>query len=86
MEEILETLETCGAAEMPVADSCLIAGLSLDEYNANPEHSKRYTIGRLKTKLRVRQSVIKSACAGDAAAVKKYLEFLRLNTTTETAT
>ena len=74
-EANLKAIEDCGAAEMPVAETCIIAEMSEDEYSADKEAQARYQMGHLKTKLAVRQSVVKMAKEGVPQMVKIYLEF-----------
>lgn len=74
-EDTLKTLEDCGAAEMPAAETCAIAEISEADFWASPEAQKRYRIGQLRTKLEMRQAIIKMAKSGNPAMVKVYQDF-----------
>ena len=78
-EETLQAIENCGAAEMPTAETCAIAEITEAEYWANPEAQKRYRIGQLRTKLEMRQAVIKMAKSGNPQMVKVYQDFIAEN-------
>lgn len=78
-EETLQAIENCGAAEMPIAETCAIAEITEAEYWANPEAQKRYRIGQLRTKLEMRQAVIKMAKSGNPQMVKVYQDFIAEN-------
>ena len=74
-----ETPETGGktahlAAEMPLSETCIIAEITEEAYNASKEAQDRYRLGQLKTKMEIRQSVVKLAKAGDPRMVKVYLD------------
>ena len=75
-EETLQAIENCGAAEMPTAETCAIAEITEAEYWASTEAQKRYRIGQLRTKLEMRQAVIKMAKAGVPQMVKVYQDFV----------
>ena len=77
--EALEAIENCGAAEMPIAETCAIAEISEADYWAHENAQKRYRIGQLKSKLEIRQAVIKMAKAGTPLMVKVYQEFVYKN-------
>ena len=72
--ETLQTIEDCGAAEMPLSETCIIAEITEEAYNASKEAQDRYRLGQLKTKMAIRQSVVKLAKAGDPRMVKVYLD------------
>lgn len=78
-EETLQAIENCGAAEMPTAEMCAIAEITEAEYWASPEAQKRYRIGQLRTKLEMRQDVIKMAKSGNPQMVKVYQDFIAEN-------
>lgn len=78
-EDTLQAIENCGAAEMPTAETCAIAEITEAEYWANPEAQKRYRIGQLRTKLEMRQAVIKMAKSGNPQMVKVYQDFIAEN-------
>ena len=78
-EETLQAIENCGAAEMPTAETCAIAEITEAEYWASPEAQKRYRIGQLRTKLEMRQAVIKMAKSGNPQMVKVYQDFVAEN-------
>ena len=80
-EETLQAIENCGAAEMPTAETCAIAEITEAEYWASPEAQKRYRIGQLRTKLEMRQAVIKMAKSGNPQMVKVYQDFIAGNAT-----
>lgn len=71
-EQTLQTVEDCGAAEMPIDETLEIAELNAEDW---PQVEKRYKIGQLKTKLAVRQAIIKGARSGNPALLKAYQEF-----------
>lgn len=76
----LQVFEDCGAAEMPIAETCMIAETTEEEFLANAEAVKRYRIGQLRTKLAIRQSVVKMAREGVPQMVKIYQDFVADNT------
>ena len=78
-EETLQAIENCGAAEMPAAETCAIAEITEADFWASPEAQKRYRIGQLRTKLEMRQAIIKMAKTGNAAMVKVYQDFTAEN-------
>ncbi len=78
-EETLQAIENCGAAEMPTAETCAIAEITEAEFWASPEAQKRYRIGQLRTKLEMRQAVIKMAKSGNPQMVKVYQDFIAEN-------
>lgn len=78
-EETLQAIENCGAAEMPTAETCAIAEITEADYWASPEAQKRYRIGQLRTKLEMRQAIIKMAKSGNPAMVKVYQDFVAEN-------
>ena len=77
--EALEAIENCGAAEMPTAETCAIAEITEAEYWADAEAQRRYRIGQLRTKLEMRQAIIKMAKSGTPAMVKVYQDFVAEN-------
>lgn len=74
-EETLQTIEDCGAAEMPIAETLEIAEMSETDWNATPEAAKRYRKGQLKTKMSIRNAIVKGAKSGNPALLKAYQEF-----------
>lgn len=78
-DEALNTIEDCGAAEMSAAETCAIAEIGETDFWANPEAQKRYRIGQLRTKLEMRQAIIKIAKSGNPAMVKVYQDFAAEN-------
>ena len=80
-EDTLKTLEDCGAAEMPLAETCAIAEITEADYWASLDAQKRYRIGQLRTKLEMRQAIIKMAKSGNPAMVKVYQDFTAENAT-----
>lgn len=78
-EDTLKTLEDCGAAEMPSAETCAIAEIGETDFWASPEAQRRYRIGQLRTKLEMRQAIIKIAKSGNPAMVKVYQDFAAEN-------
>ena len=78
-EETLQAIENCGAAEMPIAETCAIAEITEAEYWASLRAQKRYRIGQLRTKLEMRQAVIKMAKSGNPQMVKVYQDFIAEN-------
>lgn len=73
----LKAIEDCGAAEMPISETCIIAEMSEADFAADAEAQARYRRGQLQTKLAVRQSVVKMAKEGVPQMVKIYLDFNR---------
>lgn len=78
-EETLQALEDCGAAEMPLRETLIICQITEAEWNRNTKAREAYNRGQLKTKLAVRQQVIKNAKAGDAKALAEYRDFAQMN-------
>lgn len=78
-EETLQAIEDCGAAEMQIAETCAIAEIGEAEYWASLEAQKRYRIGQLRTKLEMRQAIIKMAKSGNPAMVKIYQDITAEN-------
>lgn len=78
-KDTLQAIEDCGAAEMPIAETCAIAEIGEPDYWASPEAQKRYRIGQLRTKLEMRQAIIKMAKSGNPAMVKVYQDFAAEN-------
>ena len=76
----LQVFEDCGAAEMPISETCMIAETTEDAFLANAEAVRRYRIGQLRTKLTIRQSVVKMAREGVPQMVKIYQDFVAENT------
>lgn len=64
---------------MPSAETCAIAEISEADFLASPEAQKRYRIGQLRTKLEMRQAVIKMAKSGNPQMVKVYQDFIAEN-------
>lgn len=78
--ETLQVLEDCGAAEMPPEEVCVIA--EIDEATFwGEEAQKAYRKGQLRSKLSIRQAVIKMAKAGNPQMVKIYQDFTAENAT-----
>lgn len=75
-EDTLQAIENCGAAEMPTAETCAIAEITEAEYWADAEAQRRYRIGQLRSKMEIRQAVIKMAKAGVPQMVKVYQDFV----------
>lgn len=78
-DETLEAIENCGAVEMPISETCAIAEISEADYWADKAAQRRYRIGQLRTKLEMRQAVIKMAKAGTPQMVKIYQDFAAEN-------
>ncbi len=78
-EETLQAIENCGAAEMSIGETCAIAEIAEADYWASQEAQKRYRIGQLRTKLEMRQSIIKMAKSGNPTMVKVYQDFVAEN-------
>ena len=74
-EETLQAIEDCGAAEMPITETLEIAEMTESEWKAHPEAGKRYKKGQLKTKIAIRQAIVKGAKSGNPALLKAYQEF-----------
>lgn len=80
-EETLQAIENCGAAEMSIGETCAIAEIAEADYWASQEAQKWYRIGQLRTKLEMRQAVIKMAKTGNPQMVKVYQDFVAENAT-----
>lgn len=76
----LQVFEDCGAAEMPISETCMIAQVTEDEFMGNAEAVNRYRVGQLRTKLQIRQAVVKMAREGVPQMVKIYQDFVNENT------
>lgn len=74
-QEELQAIEDCGAAEMPLDETCLICEINPDEFERNEEVRKAYRRGQLKSKLKIRQAVVKMAQEGVPQMVKIYQDF-----------
>lgn len=85
-DDTLRVFEDCGAAEMPIPETCMIAETTEDEFLENAEAVKRYRIGQLRTKLAIRQSVVKMAREGVPQMVKIYLDFVSGNSAADLPT
>ena len=73
-EEQIEVFKNCGGAEMPIEESCLIAECTLEEFVASEEATRAYRTEQLKTKLKIRQAVIKMAKEGVPRCIQIYHE------------
>lgn len=78
-EETLGIVENCGSAEMSLAETLEIVGMTEDEWKECPEAAKRYRKGQLKAKLEVRLAVVEGAKGGIPACLKEYKEFAAAN-------
>ena len=74
-EETLQVVEDCGAAEMPIPETLEIAELTPGDWKSHPEAGRRYKIGQLKTKMAIRQAIVKGARSGNPALLKAYQDF-----------
>jgi hypothetical protein len=74
-EEMLQTIEDCGAAEMPLDETLEIAEMTRAEWDSSSEAVRRYRKGQLMTKMSIRNAVIKGAKGGNPALLKAYQEF-----------
>lgn len=74
-DEIYQVLEDCGAAEMPINETCEIAEISEQDFYSDHQAIKRYRKGQLQTKLKIRQAVIRMAREGVPQMTKIYKEF-----------
>ncbi|MBR4674213.1 MAG: hypothetical protein IKP00_07095 [Victivallales bacterium] len=72
--EQIEVFRNCGGAEMPLEESCMIAECTLDEFAESEEAQKAYRTEQLKTKLKIRQAVIKLAKEGVPKCIQIYHE------------
>lgn len=75
-DEELQNVENCGAAEMPIAETCAITEITEAQYWADQNAQRRYRIGQLRSKMEIRQAVIKMAKAGVPQMVKVYQDFV----------
>lgn len=78
-DEVLQTVEDCGAVEMPIAETCAIAEIGETAYWGSEAAQKRYRIGQLRTKLEMRRAIVNIAKAGNPAMVKVYQDFAAEN-------
>lgn len=78
-QETLDRIEECAAAGMSVTDTCTICEITETEYADSDEARKRYRLGKLRTELAVRQSVVKLAQNGDARMVKLYFDLTHVD-------
>lgn len=81
-EEVLQSVEDCGAVEMPIAETCAIAGIDETDYWGSEAAQRRYRLGQLRTKFEMRQAVVKIAKSGNPAMVKVYQDFAAENEAT----
>lgn len=77
-EEQYQAIEDCGAAEMPVDETCEIVEITEAQFYADAEAVKRYRKGQLQTKLKIRQAVIRMAKDGVPQMAKIYKEFSKV--------
>ena len=78
-EETYQTIEDCGAAEMPIDETCEIAEITEEDFFADENAVKRYRKGQLQTKLKVRQAIVRMAREGVPQMTKIYKELLKVN-------
>ena len=72
--EQIEVFRNCGGAEMPLEESCMIAECTMEEFADCEEAQRAYRTEQLKTKLKIRQSVIKLAKEGVPKCIQIYHE------------
>lgn len=77
-EEVLQAIEDCGAAEMAIDETCLICQIEEDNFLADAEMRESYKRGQLKTKMQIRQAVVKMAREGVPQMVKIYQDFSKI--------
>lgn len=77
-EEQYQAIEDCGAAEMPVDETCEIVEITEKEFYEDAQAVKRYRKGQLQTKLKIRQAVIRMAKDGVPQMAKIYKEFSKV--------
>lgn len=77
-EEQYQAIEDCGAAEMPLDETCEIVEITEAQFYADKEAIKRYRKGQLQTKLKIRQAVIRMAKDGVPQMAKIYKEFSKV--------
>ena len=73
-EEQIEVFRNCGGAEMPLEESCMIAECTMEEFAECEEAQNAYRAEQLKTKLKIRQTVIKLAKEGVPKCIQIYNE------------
>ncbi|MBQ6473443.1 MAG: hypothetical protein IJJ33_15765 [Victivallales bacterium] len=73
-EEQIEVFRNCGGAEMPLEESCMIAECTMEEFAECEEAQNAYRAEQLKTKLKIRQTVIKLAKEGVPKCIQIYHE------------
>ena len=74
-EEQYQAIEDCGAAEMQIDETCEIVEISEREFNEDDMAMKRYRKGRLQTKMKIRQAVIRMAKDGVPQMANIYKTF-----------
>jgi len=72
--EQIQVFADCGGAEMPIEEACLIAECTPEDFAGCPEAQAAYRMEQLRTKLKIRQAVVKLAKEGVPNMVKIYLE------------
>ena len=77
-EEQYQAIEDCGAAEMPLDETCEIVEITEKEFYQDAQAVKRYRKGQLQTKLKIRQAVIRMAKDGVPQMAKIYKEFSKV--------
>ena len=73
-DDVIKTVARCGGAELAIEETCEIAGISVADFNASEELRAVYRREQLRTKLAIRQAVIKLAKEGVPQMVKIYLD------------
>lgn len=74
-EEVLQTIEACGARQFSEEETCIIAEISEDEYETCPAARRRYRRGMLKAQFEVRETVRKMAKEGVPQMVKIFQSY-----------
>ena len=76
-EKLLQAIEDCGAAEMPLEETCLICQIDEDLFLHDKNLVLAYKVGQLRTKMQIRQAVVKMAREGVPQMVKIYQDFVK---------
>lgn len=75
-QKTIQTIRDCGAAEMPVPESCVLAGVTIDQFVRSTELIDAYRTGQLESKFLIHQAVVRMAKEGQPQMVKLYEELI----------
>lgn len=77
MGNLLEEIQKCGEVEMTPEETAAICEIPLEELLSRTDCRQAFEKGRLLTKFKVRQAIVKMAKEGVPQMVKIYQEFQR---------